>query len=168
MKQNTNPTDDSRLPKFCNGQQLLFPQSGRQFCNVINLNWWAAIKLITDGWLSFNPENAKALDESQEEELRFIGSLINGGCTPDLLEELLRNLERPFSYSGRHIYYDWGQRRWRQLPEPLTDPEHVVTEWLNVLQADGDVDRLEELQIQVEAALESAIVGGAVIRNQNS
>jgi hypothetical protein len=138
-------------------QTLLFPQSARQLCDAIGLNWWAAIKLHADGWLSFNPENANALDEKQEHELRFVGSLVTGGCSPQMLAGLLKSLEHPYCYNGRQIYYDWAERRWRLLPTPSPDsnPAAIFAEWLDSLKSDGDFARLEEIKTEVEQVLQS-------------
>jgi len=58
-------------------QELMFPPKPREVCEGLGLNWWAAVKLFTDGWLSFNPEALPALDERQEVELRFVGALVS-------------------------------------------------------------------------------------------
>jgi hypothetical protein len=147
--------DDPNQARVHVCQELLFPQSARELSDKIGLNWWATIKLHEGGWLSFDPESTNALNERQEHELRFVGSLVIGGCTSQLMEELLDGLERPYCYDGRRIYYDWAERRWRLLPQPVTDPETVFAEWLEALKDEGDVARLEEIQSQVEAALNS-------------
>ena len=154
MSQDRDHPEHARLHQ---SQTLLFPQSARQLCDAIGLNWWAAIKLHADGWLSFNPENAHALNETQEQELRFVGSLVTGGCDPHLMAGLLNGLERPFCYDGRRIYYDWAERRWRLLPTPSPDPnpESVFGEWLEVLKSDGDFARLEEIKSEVDQVLKS-------------
>src|SRR3954468_4183420 len=70
-------------------QQLLFPTTARSVCDEIGLNWWAALKLHEDAWLSFIPDSAARLDESQETELRFVGSLVVAGCDRAMLSTLL-------------------------------------------------------------------------------
>jgi hypothetical protein len=138
---------------------LLFPQSARQLCDSIELNWWAANKLHADGWLSFDPQNAACLNERQEHELRFLGALVTGNLhgPPFCISELLKGLERPFWYDGRRIYYDWGERRWRLLPTSSVHPEPEVTfaDWLEALKHDRDIARLEEIKTQVEQILKS-------------
>lgn len=76
------------------GQTLLLPVSARQLCEETGLNWWAAVKLHAEGWLSFDLQQAGQLDEAQEQELRFLGSLASVGCGLDLLGHLLHDLER--------------------------------------------------------------------------
>ncbi len=136
-------------------QGLLFPQSPRAVCDEIGLNWLAALKLNGDGWLSFNPETTLLLDESTDAELRFIGSLVRAGCDAGLLGQLVAGLPKPFCYRSSRIYYDWSARRWRMLPEPEPVPETVLSDWLETLVANGDVDGLEALKDQVIEALES-------------
>jgi|GEM_PF-1950913 len=83
--------------------------------------------LHRDSWLTFDPTTTPALDETQEYELRFVGGLITGGCTPLLLPDILRSLDRPYCYRGDRIYYNWSARRWRLLPESQTDPLPILT-----------------------------------------
>ena len=72
--------DDPQMARVTAGQQLLFPANPRALCEQLGLNWWAALKLHEDGWLSFFPAATPRLDEVQEAELRFVGSLVIAGC----------------------------------------------------------------------------------------
>ncbi len=153
---NGKPIDDPEHARVSAMQGFLFPQSPRTVCDEIGLNWWAALKLHEDGWLSFNPEATPQLDESTDAELRFVGSLVRAGCDAGLLRQLLSGLPKPYHYRGSRIYYDWSARRWRLLPKPESEPEAVFSDWLESLVAEGDVRRLEELKDQITEALESA------------
>ena len=130
--------DDPQQARAAAAQQLLFAPNPRDVCRDIGLNWWAALKLYEDGWLSFSPENTQRLDEGQESELRFIGSLVVAGCDRSMLLTLLANLPRPYSYRLNRMYFDWPEKRWRLLPEPHPHPETVFTDWLENLVEDGD------------------------------
>lgn len=148
--------DDPEHARVSAMQGFLFPQSPRAACDEIGLNWWAALKLHEDGWLSFNPGTTPQLDESTDAELRFVGSLVGAGCDAGLLRQLLGDLPKPYRYRGSRIYYDWSARRWRLLPGPQSQPEAVFSDWLESLVAEGDVGRLEDLKDQITEALESA------------
>lgn len=145
--------DDPSLAQVRYGQQLLFPSSARAVCKEIGLNWWAALKLRDEGWISFDPDSADRLDESQDAELRFVGSLVNGGCDPGMLNTLLSGLIKPYSYKGGKIYYDWAVGRWRLLPEIESNREAIFSDWLEELKEARD---LEQLKILVEC-IEEAI-----------
>jgi len=125
--------DDPQLARAHAAQQLLFAPDPRDVCRDIGLNWWAALKLFEDGWLSFSPENNARLDEGQESELRFIGSLVAAGCDRGMLQMLLADLPKPYSYRLNRMFFDWGEKRWRLLPEPHPHPETVFTDWLDHL-----------------------------------
>ena len=150
--------DDPEHARVFAVQQFLLPQSPRAVCDEIGLNWWAALKLHEDGWLSFNPETTPQLDEATDAEIRFVGSLIGAGCDDGLLRQLLGGLPKPYRYRGRRIYYDWAARRWRLLPEPERepDPRAIFSDCLESLGADGDVASLEQLKEEIAEALESA------------
>src|SRR5262245_41851132 len=93
--------------RVASAQHLLFPNTPRGVCDEVGLNWWAAIKLYDDGWLSFAPEVVSRLDESQEAELRFVGALVVAGCDRPMLAALLSGLPKPYAYHGSRLYYDW-------------------------------------------------------------
>jgi hypothetical protein len=121
---------------------LLFPPRPRTVCDELGLNWWTAIRLYEEGWLSFSPELVAQLDEAQEAELRFIGSLVVGGCDRTTLTALLADLPRPYAYDLRRLYFDWASRRWRLLPDPAAHPEAAFTDWVEMLVYTGDVASL--------------------------
>lgn len=138
-----NDHDDSPLmARVTTAQHLLFPYAPRAVCEQLGLNWWAAIKLFEDGWLGFSPEDTPVLDEAQEAELRFVGSLVVGGCDRPMLECLLSGLPKPYTYRANRLYYDWCARRWCLLPDPQPDPEAIFADWLDALVEKGDVNSL--------------------------
>src|SRR3954471_9021936 len=96
--------DDPQLARVVTAQHLLFPSNPRAVCGEMGLNWWAAIKLYEDGWLSFCPEETSRLDEAQEAELRFVGSLVMAGCDRPMLTSLLDGLPKPYTYQGTRLY----------------------------------------------------------------
>jgi hypothetical protein len=123
-------------------QQVLFTASPRVVCDEMGLNWWAALKLYEDGWLSFSPEQTSRLDDSQEAELRFVGALALAGCDRRMLASMLSSLPKPYAYHGSRLYFDWTRRHWRVLPDPKAHPESTFAEWLENLVHQGDVDSL--------------------------
>jgi len=134
-------------------QQLLFPYTPRAICDELGLNWWAAIKLYDDGWLSFSPEATARLDEAQEAELRFVGSLVMAGCDRLMLASLLGSLPKPYAYNVRQLYYDWMTKTWRLLPDPKSNPEAAFTEWLDGLVEKGDFSSLTGILVLTHDAL---------------
>lgn len=134
-------------------EQLLLPSMARAVCDEMGLNWWAAIKLHEDGWLTFSPETVTRLDESQEAELRFVGALVTAGCDRKMLAALLGGLPRPYAYHASHLYYDWVARHWRMLPAPDMDSESLFTEWLERLVEKSDVHTLAGIAELTQDAL---------------
>ena len=123
-------------------QQLLFPANPRLICEQLGLNWWAALRLYEDGWLSYSPALTPRLEETQEAELRFVGSLVVAGCDRGMLAVLLSLLSKPYAYDPARLYFDWSGRRWRLLPDPDAHPEAVFTDWLERLVTQGEVSSL--------------------------
>jgi len=146
--------DDSPEQARTNGQQQwLLPNNPRDVCERTGLNWWAAVKLGQDGFLSFDPESTPHLAEGEETELRFIGSLVVGGCDPAMLGRMVESLRKPYSYDGNRIFYDWSARRWRLLPQRIMNPEVVFAEWVKQLKDEGDADTLLNLADEIAQAL---------------
>jgi hypothetical protein len=128
------------------GQQLLFKPSPRTVCDEIGLNWWAALKLRDDGWLSFDPKQELPLDESQESELRFVGALVVAGCDNAMLHRLLDGLCQPYGYRPGQIYFDWVHREWRHLPRPSENATEVFDAWIDSLENGQDLAALQEIK----------------------
>jgi hypothetical protein len=124
------------------GQQLLFGPAPQAFCDEIGLSWSRALDLYRDGFLSFSPAMVQRLDEVQETELRFLGTLVQAGCDRLMLSRLLRGLSYPYSYDLGRIYYNWRSGQWLVTPEMRPDPETTLTEWLDVLVRNNDADTL--------------------------
>ena len=158
---NTTFNDNPHLARVTAGQQLLFPANPRALCEQMGLNWWTALKLHEGGWLSFNPAATERLDEVQEAELRFVGSLIIAGCDHSMLPLLLGGLQKPYAYDGSRLYYDWASRRWRLLPDPQAHPEDTFAEWLAALVASGDTGSLAGILELGQDALARVRVGTA-------
>ncbi len=134
--------DSPQKARVTAAQQLLFPTNPRMICEELGLNWWAMLKLYEDGWLSFSPEHTLHLDEAQEAEVRFIGSLVLAGCDRNLLTVLLAGLAKPYAYDLRRLYFDWTTHTWRILPDPRAHPEAAFTDWLDLLVQTGDAASL--------------------------
>ena len=134
--------DNPETVRVAASQQLLFPANPRAVCEQMGLNWWAALKLHDDGWLSFSPADVPRLDEAQEAELRFIGSLVIAGCDRGMLAILLDTLFKPYAYDATRLHYDWFTRRWRVLADPDAHPEAIFTDWLETLVQSGDINSL--------------------------
>jgi len=145
--------DGPHLARVVAAQQLLFPANPRSICNEIGLNWLAALKLHEDGWLSFAPGTTEKLDEVQEAELRFVGTLVVAGCDRSLLTLLLGTLPKPYAYDLRRLYFDWSARRWRLLQNPQAHPEAAFTDWLEMLVQTGDVGTLTGIEELARDAL---------------
>lgn len=139
---NTTYDNNPELARVTAAQQLLFPANPRAVCEQMGLNWWAALKLHEDGWLSFSPAKAPRLDEAEEAELRFVGSLVTAGCDRGMLAILLDGLPKPYAYDANRLYYDWTVRRWRLLPDPHAHPEAVFMDWLENLVARKEISSL--------------------------
>jgi hypothetical protein len=150
--------DGPHIARVQAAQQLLFPSSPRSVCDELGLSWQAILRLHEEGWLSFAAETTAQLDEAQEAELRFIGTLVLAGCDRNMLGLLLAGLPRPYAYDLNRLYFDWGTRHWRLLPDPRSNPEAAFTDWVDLLVQTNDsaslvgiVELAEDALAQVKA-----------------
>jgi hypothetical protein len=125
----------------------------REVCKDIGLNWNDALILgDRGGWLSFHPEARSELEEREEAELRFVGSLVACGMGDSQLGMLLHGLRRPYSYKIQRMYFDWLARKWWLLPGvPVLDDIYDI---IDALQREGKIEVLESLYEQIAKALD--------------
>ena len=120
------------------------PRSPQEVCKQLGLNWFTALKLHEEGWLSFDPKSGKELNESQEAELFFVGTLVAAGCDGSVLKQLLSGLQKPYSYRMNRVYYDWMARTWRLL-EDDDKLEEKFAEWFEQLIAVSEFGRRKSI-----------------------
>lgn len=133
-------------------QARLFYPHPRKVCNEIRLNWLTALSLRDKGWLSFDPEAIIKLEEQDEAELRFVGSLVAWGFDESQLDMLLKDLRKPYRYRIERMYFDWLARKWWLLPcSPDLD---TIQDVIDTLQQEGEVDVLRSLYEQISEALD--------------
>jgi len=153
-------TSRNNLPRV-SPQRTFFPRHPREVCDQVGLQWFAAMKLASDGYLSFSPDKVTELDDGQDAELCFVGTLAVWANDRTLLDKLLKGLRKPYSYRFDQVCYDWGKGEWREFPqveepeEPV--PEDVISELLETLAADKDVEGLRAISDQVDEAINSVI-----------
>ncbi|HAA55656.1 MAG TPA: hypothetical protein DCE42_12915 [Myxococcales bacterium] len=154
LQMTTKAVDVERARVRC-VQMRLFPARPRQVCQAIRLNWMAALYLRDAGWLSFDPESVSELDEAQEAELTFLGSLVVAGTDGSMLEYLLRGLRKPYQYRIDEMFYDWRNQQWRLLPElGNVDGEEFLREWLDELVEQEDERQIRQIEKLASEALQ--------------
>ncbi len=144
----------SNLPRV-GPQRNLFSRNPKEVCAQIGLQWFAAMNLYADGYLSVSPDIITDLDDGQEAELLFVGTLAVWANDHVLLDRLLLGLQKPYCYRLDQIWYDWRKHEWQAFPEPEeTDPETVLNEWLDTLASEGNIEQLRYLKEQIETTIE--------------
>ena len=138
-------------------QLTLFPRKPRDVCQGMGLNWLAAQQLYKLELLSFDPMTVKVLNEGQEAELGFLGSLVIGGCDRGMIEYLIKDLKKPYQYRLDRIFYHWLSQQWQTFPE-IEDPEESNGEdsfsnWVDVLIENEDKEQLLSIKETIEEAI---------------
>lgn len=115
--------------------------------------WSAIIELFENGMLSFDPETTKIETQEQSYEWDFLARLIARGCSVELLEKMLKDLDKPYVYELRKIYYDWAQGVWKTIPK-LDSLAAFIESASEDTWDDDDIDTLYELSSSIETAIE--------------
>ncbi|MBT3193643.1 MAG: hypothetical protein HN341_13925 [Verrucomicrobia bacterium] len=134
------------------GQYSAPPPTPKAVCEAVGLNWFAAEKLFTEGMLSFDPNTTDDITPAQSTELHFLGVLVVAGCAGTLLEHLLADLEKPYSYRLDRMYYDWDNQLWSILRGD-EDVQLNFERWLDHLVDADELETLERLREHVEGAI---------------
>jgi hypothetical protein len=138
-------------------QLTFFQRQPRELCEQLRLPWTIACKLYDDGFLSFDPRPCHVLNEAQEAEFLFVGSIAAAGYDPIRLARILHGLKWPYQYRPGRLYLDWVVRSWRLLPViKKPHPESIFNDWLADLESEQDISKLEELVETTTSALKSA------------
>lgn len=134
------------LARVQSRQVPLFARDLPTICEELELSRREVTRLHKDGYLSFNPSLAGKLDESCEAEVRFLGSLVAAGCSRPMLKALLRDLEKPYCYDIRRVYYDWQGGQWRLLPgeDDIEGTFFSMLERLDERDARGELNTIRE------------------------
>lgn len=160
---------DNSLPRVQAGSRFLpgFARSPREVCAQVGLQWFAALGLAADGYLSFNPDTVASMDEGQDAELWFVGTLAAWANDRGLLDRLLSGLQRPYCYRLDCMWYDWRCGAWKELPETEDrdepdepDREDMLADWLGDLVAAGDTAQLLSMQNQIDGAIRQVAHAG--------
>jgi hypothetical protein len=86
------------------------------------------------------------MNENQETEFRFLGTLATAGCDDHMFTVLLKPLEKPYLYSLNRIYFGWQcGGRWMRIPTATDFREEPSEEWIECLKDEGDVDTLKRI-----------------------
>ena len=132
-----------------------FEASPREIARETGVAWAAILWLREHGWLSFDPERVAQIECDTATELIFLASLVKSGCDNAMLELLLKNLKRPYSYDIGQIYWHWGDGEWKFIPvEEEILPEEVLDVWLEELVSQADTETLATLVDQIRGAFE--------------
>ena len=126
--------------------------SSLELSRQIGLNWQTAKSLQTEGFLSFDPAAIDKLSDAQPAELDFLGRLVVSGCDFQFLKHLVSELDKPYAFPIREVFYDWSSQSWeiRHLPK---DSAALISAILEELIEGGDRDGIESVISQAETAL---------------
>ena len=110
-----------------------------------------------DRWISYQLKDIDHISEPHEKELRFISMIARSGLSDSQITQLLKQLERPYSYSddvAYHFKYGWV------TPSPASEfiSSHL-DDWLEQLAEEGDINRLSAIANKVDSLLNTTEEG---------
>ena len=139
-----------------NVQPTLFPKLADEVLAGLGVERGDARRWRELGWLSFDVDAAKHIDEPEEWEVAFVRNIARSNLSLRQIDELLADLPKPFRYdpvaTAYHFEHGWGTPR-KEDPFDVIDRE--VEDWVNDLAQNGRSGRLEALLEAVSQALAS-------------
>ena len=143
----TRPVPDCQL--------TFFPQETEEALAELRVTKNDVRKWRCRGWISFDVDAMGQLDRPHQREVEFIRYIALSGLAEFQITELLEGLPKPYSFNPKYVafHFEYG---W-VVPvqeDPFDVVEQNVTDWIEQLGAEGDLERLEGLRalIQMEIA----------------
>ncbi len=132
-----------------NSQESLFNTSVDKLLKQYKITPAIVTEWHKSGYLSFDPLVYDELNEGQEIEFHFIGSLFKSGLSLISVETLLARLEKPYCYDLQSVYFDFLKNDWE---DQLRIPE--VEEQIEELIENEENDVLLEIKNRIEEYLD--------------
>lgn len=112
------------------------------------------------GWLvGVEPGSDGPFEPAHEMEVRFVAALARSGLEDRQVDEVLSSLDPPYAYDPDCTMYSFESGTWFGIPDD-PDPYEIIEEslgaYLSELADDGNVQRLDEIRVEVARALERA------------
>ena len=112
-----------------NSQESLFNTSVDELLKQYKITPAIVTMWYKSGYLSFDPLAYGDLNERQEIEFHFIGSLFKSGLSLISVESLLARLEKPYRYDLQSVYFDFIKNDWEyqlRIPEVEEQIEELI------------------------------------------
>lgn len=102
-------------------QPALFKRSLKEFLketgvDINKLKQWFRI-----GWISFDPGTQKVYDDKEQYEAMFIKGLVKSELPKETITHMLSQLEKPYCYSYKDIYWDFDKNEWREFSQVIDE-----------------------------------------------
>lgn len=133
-------------------QQSLFPYPIEEIIKHLKLNTSTAVLWHKNEYLSYNIEEKKEINHTEQLELIFIHSLFYSGLSLKSIDNLLIGLEKPYAYDPLKVYYDFADKGWKYFPEQFElNSENYFEEISSLL----DVLDIEEEKATLQLLIEN-------------
>lgn len=118
------------------------------------------------GWISFDIDDLGQIDEPEEFEICFVRNIAQSGLPEDQINNLLSELDKPYSYdpvrTAYHFDYGWVVPRFELNAEDLDVDETYdvveanISDWIAWQGDEGNLGQLKELRDQIDEYLTGA------------
>jgi hypothetical protein len=112
-----------------NSQESLFNTSVDELLKQYKITPAIVTGWYKSGYLSFDPPAYDELNNRQEIEFHFIGSLFKSELSLTSVESLLARLEKPYCYNLQSVYFDFMKNDWEyqlRIPEVEEQIEELI------------------------------------------
>ena len=131
-------------------QQSLFPYPIGEVTEHLKLNIATAELWYKNGYLSFNIELKKELNDSEYLEIIFFHSLFHSGLSLKSIDNILSTLEKPYAYDPLKVYFDFADKDWKYFPKQFElNSENYFDEICSLLDTLDIQDEKETIQLLI-------------------
>lgn len=147
----------------------LFPMDRSDFLSQCIVNEDRMRDWYRLGLLSFDINAMDHFEDCHLAEVQIVSNLLEAALPPEVVEELLSSLPKPYRYDPRRLCYNFFLKTWQMVPSQSIEQirEEVQNEldceiseqvdtYIDELAEEGDVETLEAFRVQLVAKITQA------------
>ena len=135
-------------------QRTLFPEPADRVLTECGVSRDEVAQWHEMGWLSFDLEQIEKLDEPERWELFFVRNLVRSRLSNTQIDELLRQLSKPYAYDPERVAYHF-KFGWVSPPTVVVEEiiEENLSEWISEKASEGETELHESVIAEIQEAI---------------
>lgn len=127
-----------------NLQPTLFTTPKEEALTLARTSLSQAQLWYNQNYLSYDISKVNELQHFELQELLFVSQLFKSELELEVIQKLLLNLPKPYSYDYNTIYFNIFSNSWEYLPKEI-DEEEIIENYIDNLTAEDDEEKIKEM-----------------------